>query len=911
MGLSAGTRLGPYEITSPLGSGGMGEVYRARDTRLDRTVAIKVLNSSLTATPELKARFEREARAISQLNHPNICTLYDVGQDSGTDFLVMECIDGESLAQRLRKGAVPTDQLLKIAIEVADALDKAHRAGIVHRDLKPGNVMLTKAGAKLLDFGLAKPVGTAAAAAAGGNGSQSVLTVAMTPTSPASPASPISSAGSVVGTVAYMSPEQIQGLEADDRSDIFSIGVMLFEMATGKPAFAGKTQASLVGQILAVDPPLVNALQPGIPASLARVVQSCLQKDREDRLQSAHDLKLQLELVFEFTVGTVESAAPATTASSTMRKSWVPWAIATLVIALTAVITTWSLLRRAAPPSSTRFAIDLGDLHIVPNSSGARMTVSPDGRTIAFILRSAAKTQIYTRRLDSMELTPLAGTDAASQPFFSPDGKWIGFSADNRLKKVPLAGGLPVTICDLASADTAATWGDNGTIAFNNLGELDIVPDGGGTAKPVKLTEPGPYTWLEYLPGGNELLAANRGGRDFNITLIEVQSGKSQVLIRSGSWPKYLRSGYIVYAQHASGQESGGFSGGLLAVPFDLHKLKVTGSPVPVLEDVRVGTGGAGFYDIAANGTLVYAAGKAEGSVAMELISMDRNGKISKVPGAEHHVHGLTISPDETRLAFSRMDGDPDVYVYDLKRGTMQRLTFDGQSGSPVFSPDGKRIVYQSATGASTPNLWMKSADGSGQAERLTHSEFRQLPYSWSPDGSMLAFTENHPETRADIYIISMQADHTARPLVNSKFAEGMPQISPDGKWIAYNSYETGTSEIYVQNFPTPAGKWQVSSGGGLLPKWSWDGKQLFYVSVSTSTNLMAVDITTNAKFQAGTPHLAASGAEWLHSGYVVTHDGHLYGGRSVNGTTQQKDDIRVVENFETEVLHKVMAQQP
>src|SRR5215469_3629162 len=363
MGLSAGTRLGPYEITAPLGSGGMGEVYRARDTRLDRTVAIKVLNSSLTATPELKARFEREARAISQLNHPNICTLYDVGQDSGTDFLVMECIDGESLAQRLRKGAVPTDQLLKIAIEVADALDKAHRAGIVHRDLKPGNVMLTKASAKLLDFGLAKPIGTTAAAAAAGSGSQSVLTAAMTQTSPASPASPISSAGSVVGTVAYMSPEQIQGLEADDRSDIFSIGVMLFEMATGKPAFTGKTQASLVGQILAVDPPLVNALQPGIPASLARVVQSCIQKDREDRLQSAHDLKLQLELVFEFTVGTVESAAPATTASSTMRTSWVPWAIATLVIALTAVITTWSLLRRAAPPSSTQFAIDLGDLH--------------------------------------------------------------------------------------------------------------------------------------------------------------------------------------------------------------------------------------------------------------------------------------------------------------------------------------------------------------------------------------------------------------------------------------------------------------------------------------------------------------------------------------------------------------------
>src|SRR5215472_10022454 len=637
MGLSAGTRLGPYEVLSLVGVGGMGEVYRARDTRLDRTVAIKVLNSSLTATPELKARFEREARAISQLNHPNICTLYDVGQDGGTDFLVMEYIDGESLAQRLRKGAVPTEQLLKIAIEIADALDKAHRAGIVHRDLKPGNVMLTKASAKLLDFGLAKPIGTTAAAAAAGSGSQSVLTAAMTQSSPASPASPISSAGSVIGTVAYMSPEQIQGLEADDRSDIFSMGLMLFEMATGKPAFAGKTQASLIGQILAVDPPLVSALQPGIPASLARVVQTCLQKDREERVQSAHDLKLQLEMVAMAST----DVAPSTTAAST-RKSWVPWAIATLVIVLAAVITTWSLLRRVTPLSSTRFAIDLGDLHIIPNSAGARMTVSPDGRTIAFVLGSAPKTQIYKRRLDSMELTPLAGTDGASQPFFSPDGKWIGFSADSRLKKVPLAGGLPVTICDLASADAAATWGDNGTIALNNVGELDIVPDGGGTLKPVKLSEPGPYTWLEYLPGGKELLGVNRGGRDFNITLIDVQSGKSHVLIRSGSWPRYLRSGYIVYAQHASGQELRGFSGGLLAVPFDLHKQTVTGSPVPVLEDVRVGSGGAGFYDIAANGTLVYAVGDAEASAAMELISMDRNGKISKVPGAEHHLHGLT-----------------------------------------------------------------------------------------------------------------------------------------------------------------------------------------------------------------------------------------------------------------------------
>jgi len=901
MPLSSGSRLGPYEIVAPLGAGGMGEVYRARDTRLGRDVAIKILASNLSANADLKMRFEREARAISALQHPNICVLHDVGSENGTDFLVMEYLEGESLHDRVKRGPLPIDPLLKIATEISDALEKAHRAGIIHRDLKPGNIMLTKGGAKLLDFGLAKPAAAAAAGAPSSSPSKSVFAAAMTLTSPASP---LTSAGSLVGTVQYMSPEQIEGHDADARSDIFSFGLVLYEMATGKRAFEGKTQASIVASILALEPPAVMSLQPSTPASLAKLIHDCLNKDPEERVQTAHDLKLQLELIAQI---------PSVSAAKTSTRGWqsvAPWAVAA-ALAITSVALGWMSLSRKAPrPAATSFQMDVGDLHIQAVASGARLAISPDGRSVVIVLRDKAKPQLYLRRLGSVELTPVPGTEGAAQPFFSPDSKWVGFSAESKLKKVPLAGGVPVSICDLQSADAPAVWGDNNTIILSNAGVLESVSDGGGTPKPIASGKQSDlYAWISILPGSNALLAAIRGQRQFDIALVHLDTGKSEVIIHGGSWPRYLSSGYIVYAQHSTTTESGGFTGGLLTVPFDLKHLKVTGSPVPVLGDVHVGSGGAGFFDISASGTLVYVAGKVEGSALMELVSVDRAGKIVALPAAQHHAHNLVLSPDETRLAFSSAGTDPDIYVYDLKRGTTQRLTFDGHSTDPLFTPDGKQVVFSSQSAPGKQNLWIKSADGAGEPERLGNSEFRQFPASFSPDGSILAFSEILPETRSDIYLLSMK-DHTARPWLNSKFNENQSRVSPDGKLIAYVSNESGNAEVYVQAFPGPGGKRQISNGGGLDPRWSHDGRQLYYVAAG-SDDLMFVDVNTRAGFEPGASRVFAKGIRWFHSGYAVTRDGHIYAGRSLEGPEGQKEDIRVIENFESEVLNKVGAPQP
>ena len=907
MALSAGAKLGPYEIVAPLGAGGMGEVYRARDTRLDRTVAIKVLSSNLIANADVKARFEREARAISALQHPNICVLHDVGSESGTDFLVMEYLEGESLHDRLKRGALPPDQLLKIAIEIADALDKAHRAGIVHRDLKPGNVMLTKAGAKLLDFGLAKPAVAMAAGMPGSAPSQSVFAAALTMTSPASPlASPVTSAGSIVGTVQYMSPEQIEGREADARSDIFAFGLTLYEMATGKRAFEGKTQASIVASILALDPPPVTSIKPEISAPLANLIQTCLNKDAAERFQSAHDLKLQLEMIAQM------GAAPAARTSSqgALARS-LPWGIAALLLVGLAAAG-WRMLTVKAPePSVTRFDVNLGELQIVGTAAGARMTISPDGRVIVLSLRpnTTSKGRLYQRSLESMNLVPLAGTDGASQPFFSPDGKWVGFVADGKLKKVSLSGGVPVTICDLPALEGAGSWGDNGTIAFVSDGGLYTVPEGGGTPNHIDLGTATPrQSWVYFLPGSRAVLTSFQSDAGFDIDLVRLDTGKIETLIRGGSWPRYLPSGHLLYAQFAKGSESAGFSGGLLAVPFDLKKLQKTGSPTPVMEEVRVGSGGAGFYDVSRDGTMVYSVGMGEGSALMNLEWVDHGGKITSVDSPQHHFHDLRLSPDNTKLAYTSVDSAPDLYLFDLKRGVAQRLTFDGRSGKPVFSPNGNDVIYASGQ-QPQQNLWRKPANGSGAAEQLTSggAGTYETPYSVTPDGKTLAYVEANAGTRQDVYVLSLEGDRTPRPFLNSKFVETEPAFSPDGKYIAYVSNESGSFEVYVQSYPAAGGKWQVSTAGGTKPRWSPDGKQLYFVN--NSTRLMVVDVKTQGGFTTSTPRSFAEGIDWVHPNYDVARDGRVIAAQMPSKPVGE-NFVRVIENFDSEVRRKMVKPQ-
>ena len=899
MPLATGTKLGPYEIVSPLGAGGMGEVYRARDTRLDRTVAIKVLNAALAGSPELRARFDREARAISQLNHNNICTLYDVGHQDGTDFLVMELIEGESLAARLSRGPVPTDQLLKIAVEIAEALDKAHRAGIVHRDLKPGNIMLSKSGAKLLDFGLAKPLGMSVSAASAGSGlSQAILTATITQGA-ASPGSPLSSAGTVVGTVQYMSPEQVQGLEADTRSDIFAFGLVLFEMATGRRAFEAKTQSSLVGQILAVDPPAITDLQPSASPTLARAVRICLEKDPAERYQSAHDLKLHLQAITEAAITAPPQTAPPS-------RTALIAALSTAAVLLAALVTVvWLNSHRKPPqPETVRLEINLSQLQVVLGTSGSRLAISPDGTTVAIPLRdNNGKIQLYIRKIGSFELIPLPGTDGAGQPFFSPDGRWVGYSAAGKLKKVPITGGVPITICDLHGITAQASWGDDGNIVFDGGGAgstFNLVPSGGGTPVPIE-TPDKTYRWPEYLPGGRAILGITRREGRFDIDLIHLDSHKVETIIRDGSWPRYLANGHIVYAQYSSGGESTGFTGGLLAVPFDLAHLKVTGSATPVLQEVQVGTGGAGFYDISGNGSVVYVEGGAESAQLMNLFWIDRNGKsATPIPGTPHHIHGIQLSPDGTHAMFTVLDNGTDIYDLDLVRNTLQRLTFDKQSQWPVFTPDGKRIVYASGV---PQDLWIKAADGSGEAQRITHSKSNPTPFSISPDGSTVLYTEYHPDTNLDIYQASLHGDPAPHPYLNGNTWESDPAFSPDGKFVAYASNESGENRIYVQTFPIGGGKWQISEGDSRSPRWSRDGKALYYV-VGVN-RLMMADVSTVGGFKANTPRALFDALDFRHSGYDVARDGRILRAQPPADALIRVNAIRVIENFDTEVARR------
>src|SRR6202167_2332999 len=620
MALTSGTRLGPYEIESPLGAGGMGEVYRARDTRLERTVAIKVLNAQLVGSTELRARFEREAKIISQLQHPHICVLHDVGNEGPVDYLVMEFLQGESLAERLRKGPLAPDQILTIAIEIADALEKAHRAGVVHRDLKPGNVMLTKSGAKLLDFGLAKPLGATVASGSKGSSSASVFAAALTQTMPSpSPATPLSTAGAVIGTVQYMSPEQIQGIEADARSDIFSFGVMLFEMVTGKRTFEGKTQASIVGQILAVDPPSVSILRPQTPPGLDRVIRLCLDKDPDERIQSAHDLKLQLQAIAE---------APLTATPSPVvvpaRRSWLPWvaagvlAVATIAFALAYLqslrATQISVHSYILPPEKATFLL-------TGNDAGPPV-LSPDGLRVAYAAKNAdGKQMLWIRPLNSAVAQPMSGTEGATYPFWSPDSRYVAFFAAAKLNKVEASGGPPQALCD-APAGRGGTWDTTGTIVFapDTTSGLARVDAAGGTR--VALTtldaKETSHRWPDFLPDGKHFLYFAHAGTsaDSGIYLAEPDSKQHTLRLRNDPTAIYAAPGYLLFVRDST----------LMAQSFNLRSLALEGEAKPVADHVAVNTDTwRSILTASANGELLYQHGAAGGG--SQLIWYDASGK--------------------------------------------------------------------------------------------------------------------------------------------------------------------------------------------------------------------------------------------------------------------------------------------
>jgi Tol biopolymer transport system component len=831
----------------------MGEVYKAKDTRLDRTVAVKVLPQHLSESLEVRQRFEREAKTISSLSHPHICALFDVGNQDGVEYLVMEFLEGETLADRLGRGPLPAEQVLRYGIEMADALDKAHRQGIVHRDLKPGNVMLTKSGVKLLDFGLAKAVAPVS--------QQSGLTALAT----MAHGQNLTQEGTILGTFQYMAPEQLEGKEADVRTDIFAFGAVLYEIATGKKAFSGSSQASLISAIMKEEPAPIATVQPMTPPALDRVVRTCLAKDPEERWQSAHDIKSELSWIAQAGV-----AAPVV--ASRRRKDRLAWGVAGAVAgALLAAAATWSVLRsrpaESRPVTRVAVPIPVGDSFVTDNYS--TVAISPDGRRVVYVGRRSDKRQLFLRSLDAAEAAPIAGTEGAYSPFFSPDGQWVGFWADDKIKKVALSGGAPVTVCDCGVSDRllGATWGPDDTVVFPQkwAGGLFRVSAAGGAPQPVtKVTmkeQDRGHIWPEFLPDGKSVLfTVFTGGslEDYAIAVVSLATGERKILVKGGTFGRYAASGHILYAR----------GGTLFAVRFDAGKLEVTGAAFPVAEGVSENTNGGAGYALSKNGTLLYATG---GMLLPErsLLWVDRQGTAIPVMKIKRPFSNPSLSPDGKRVALTVEAETYDIWVLEIGRDSLTRLSFGKDDGKPVWSPDGKRVVYQSSQ-AGAYNLYFRQSDGSGSEERLTSDQDASTAVSFSPDGNLLVFQKIRAGV-PEIWVYSFEKGSSPRPFLQGPFRHGGGELSPDGRWMAYESDESGKVEVYVTAFPGPGGKWPISTEGGRAPLWAPGGRELFY---RKDKKVMRVAVTTSPAFSASRPELLFEGD---YEGWDIARDGQRF----------------------------------
>lgn len=829
MALTSGTRLGPYEIVSQLGEGGMGQVYKARDTRLDRTVAIKVLSELISHDPQFKDRFQREARVISQLEHPNICPLYDVGEEGDTSYLVMQHLEGETLGAALT-GPMSVHTAMKIALEIGAALEKAHRAGIIHRDLKPGNIMLTKQGAKLLDFGLAAITSAKTA---------SVMSAL--PTTPPK----ITQRGTIMGTFQYMAPEQVEGQDADVRSDIFAFGAVLFEMLTGHPAFQGKTQAALIGSILRDEPEPVSQVVPLVPPAISRVVKTCLAKDPDDRFQTMHDVTLQLQWAAE---GGSQAGVPAPVSARRRVRERGAW-IAAGLLALVSAGLGARMAYPPAPPAPRMVRFEMAVPEGVVAIDAPR--VSPDGQYVAFnAVDSAGVTRIWLRQMNAVAARPLAGTEGTTRPFWSPDSRFLAFFAEGKLKKMDVAGGPAQKICD-APGGADGSWSSEGVILYDGTGADPIrrVPAAGGT--PVVAMTPAASRgetlvgWPEFLPDGRHFLylAIGQKREDSLYRVGQLDSTDSVELAASQTQVVFAPPGRLLFVR----------DGTLVAQPFDPNILKTTGDAVPLAE--RIGTDNVGLarFSVSREGTLAYRTGESNG----RLLWVDRAGRELDTLGDAGLYGDPALSPDGTRLAYNQVDprtGKGDVWIRDLARGVSSRFTFgQGNNGAAVWTPDGKNLVFSSVK-ADKAEILQKPATGQGEEIVLLSSPHQLLPVSFATDGRFLAYVMQAPDTLADIMALPTFGDRTPIPLAVTPFAETLPMLSPDGKFIAYRSNESGRNEIYVRTFPEATGKWQVSVNGGGDPNWRADGKELYFRGVDQK--LMAVDVQLRGSFQAGTPHM-------------------------------------------------------
>jgi serine/threonine protein kinase len=880
----------------------MGEVYRAKDTRLDRTVAIKILPTHLSANPEFKQRFEREARAISSLNHPHICQLYDIGTQDGTDYLVMEFLEGETLAERLRRGAMPLGEVRRVGIALAAALAVAHRQGIVHRDLKPGNIMLSKNGPKLMDFGLAKQGGDVRAGS--GENLRTPDTPTMSVAALAGPSSPLTEKGMVVGTFQYMSPEALQGMEADARSDIFSFGCVLYEMVTGRRAFEGKSQFSVLGAILDKEPERVSALQPSSPPRLDEIVGRCLTKDPEQRYGCMHDVRIHLETLSS--EGSQAKAAQPGRSDASQRGTRWQWLMAAAVALVMLGIGLAYVLSKSAPEAVIRSSIlpPPGTSFVTMLPASGPPVLSPDGTQIAFTARDEkSRVQLYVRSLNSMTGRPLPGTDDAMYPFWSPDSREIGFFAAGKLKKINAEGGPPQDICDSFSG-RGGSWSKEGVIVFtpSSNNPLLKVSATGGTPEPASKLDPGQgensHRWPFFLPDGRHFLYWSRSshiGQSPVLYIGDLGTLQAKVLMKSETMANYA-SGHLLFMRDQT----------LMAQSFDPGRMELRAEPAPLAEHVAInGATVRAMFSASETGRLIYQTGEA--STGWQLMWRNREGKQTEAISKSEHYMFPALSHDGKRVAtgvFAGGQGVMDVWIFDLTRQTSTRWTFgSGTQGNPVWSSDGLTIFYGSNTKGPS-HIYAKAADGSGE-ERLILDEgtVSETPRSVSLDGRYLVFERRQTnEGGHHLWVLPLHGDQKPFPIVQDAFDEELASISPDGRWMAYQSNETGRREVYVTGFPGGGAKWQVSSNGGSSPKWRADGKELFFLD--TSDTLCAVEFSTTGS----APHLGAPRALFQAVGiqrdfgaYDVTADGKTFLLNSGN-LKEGSDPLTLVLNWAAEL---------
>jgi serine/threonine protein kinase/Tol biopolymer transport system component len=827
MDLPPKTRLGPYEIIAAIGAGGMGEVYRARDTRLDRCVAIKILPSHLSCTPELKSRFEREARTLSSVSHPNICHLYDVGCESGIYFLVMELLDGETLSHRLQKGPLPLNDLLKVAIEIADALAKTHHLGLIHRDLKPSNIMLTKTGVKLMDFGLAKlavgdPFASATPPPLAGE----------TATTMQSPASPITTAGAIVGTLQYISPEQIEGKEADARSDIFALGAVLYEMTTGQRAFDGKSRAAVASAILEKDPPLITTLQPAAPPLLAYVTSTCLAKDPEERFQTVYDVRLQLRWL----------AQPSATGSASAAKQVTPrWRRLAIGLAAAIVLALVILaVKLASRPAATehgivRFSIALPPKQELAADVTQAVAISPDGRRLAYVAAESGVSHLYVRRLDQLEPVAIPDSEGANFPFFSPNGDWVAFFNQGKLKKAPADGGLPVALCELPSF-FGGTWTPRDVIVVSipNVG-MATVPAVGGTLHKVsvaanKVIYPQGLTWLASgdWVAFTDYLQARR-----SIMVLKLDSGEVRTLLDNAQ-SAYYAAGNLVYYQ----------GGALWAVPFDSDKLQILGASA----EIEAGVNEENYIpqaSVSRTGVLAYAPGPA-GDFFRKLFLVNRNGVEQKLDLPPKDYIDPAFSPDGKRIALV-IRNVQQIEVLDRDRGAVTSLATNFTNFAPTWTPDGKNLLLDAFDASRQRGIYRVSADGSSEPQLLR--TISQISHITSIAGDNAAVMVSDPVTTTDLWLLSMHPPYDMRPFKHTLAVERQGALSPDGRWMTYASNESGRSEIYVEPVSGPGGRRQLSTEGGSQPRWVRTGREITY---RNGTKMMSVPVQLRPDFQFG-----------------------------------------------------------